>query len=710
MASGVQTIRFRGNKPATPAGKQQQPKLRHVGLLQDRTRRTSRAPWTPRLLIAARMLLMVRFAGAMYSNITDCDEVFNFWEPLHFATTGYGFQTWELSPAYAIRSWAYVLLHAPFALLPLQILQKRQAFFAVRILFAATSAFIEAKFYRAVVDCVNERVGRYLLFMLLTSAGMWNASTAFLPSTFAMYTTMLGMSYFMFPTSALGSRLPYNFPTGFKRVLYATLSFAAGAVVGWPFSILLAIPFVFEELFLAGADVVDAKSPGSWWMQRTTRLVQSGLIAAVALIVPVLAIDTIAYGRFVLTPLNIVLYNVFGGKERGPELYGTEPASFYILNLLLNFNILLPLALASLPALTLTYMFDRERVEAGFIRIFAQSVATTKKTTTSAVMKAMNVSSAYTTLAVRLAPLYLWLGVLTAQPHKEERFMFPAYPLMCFNAAVTLYLARGWAETLFIKATRSPYRASITGMFSTLTRVVIFVTSLISISRILALNQYYHAPLSLAYHFEYHELPRLLNVTGLLPSYEGDERDEPTVDLAPVAQFNLSLCLGKEWYRFPGHFLVPNSVRVNFVKSAFDGQLPRHFDEDAAEKSLLSWDGLFRRLEVTRRVPSDLNDLNREEVNRYVNVDTCDYLVDLDFPHRPAEEYSTLEPRYALQDDKWERIACRPFLDASRSPLLTRTLWLPGLDSRNSYGDYCLLLQKKRASVRETPVIKSYWS
>ena len=37
--------------------------------------------------------------------------VYNFWEPLHFLDQGYGFQTWELSPKYALRSWAYVLLH-----------------------------------------------------------------------------------------------------------------------------------------------------------------------------------------------------------------------------------------------------------------------------------------------------------------------------------------------------------------------------------------------------------------------------------------------------------------------------------------------------------------------------------------------------------------------------------------------------------------------
>lgn len=175
---------------------------------------------------------------------------------------------------------------------------------------------------------------------------------------------------------------------------------------------------------------------------------------------PIFAVDTVVYSRFVLTPLNIVLYNVFGGRERGPDLYGTEPPSFYILNLLLNFNILLPLALGALPALAITYYFDRKRVEAGFIRIFAHALANKSKAAgqTAPTQSSLPVSSAYTMLAVRLAPLYLWLSVLTVQPHKEERFMFPAYPLVCLNAAVTLYLVRGWAETAYIKITKSPYR------------------------------------------------------------------------------------------------------------------------------------------------------------------------------------------------------------------------------------------------------------
>ena len=64
-------------------------------------------------------------------------------------------------------------------------------------------------------------------------------------------------------------------------------------------------------------------------------------------------------------------------------------------------------------------------------------------------------------LALRLAPFYLWLGILSAQPHKEERFMYPVYPMLCFNAAVAVYLVKGWMEVIFIKATNSPYRVSL---------------------------------------------------------------------------------------------------------------------------------------------------------------------------------------------------------------------------------------------------------
>jgi hypothetical protein len=46
----------------------------------------------------------------------DCDETFNYWDPLHYLLFGRGFQTWEYSPQFSLRTYAYVLLHAVFGL------------------------------------------------------------------------------------------------------------------------------------------------------------------------------------------------------------------------------------------------------------------------------------------------------------------------------------------------------------------------------------------------------------------------------------------------------------------------------------------------------------------------------------------------------------------------------------------------------------------
>ena len=137
-----------------------------------------------------------------------------------------------------------------------------------------------------------------------------------------------------------------------------------------------------------------------------------------------------------MTPWNLIKYNVFD-SGKGSTLYGTEPWYFYLFNLLLNFNIALPLALISLPALFITQIVEYKRLGP---------------------KPGPEESSPYTLMTMRLAPLYLWVGFMSLQPHKEERFMYPIYPLICFNAAVTLYLVRGWIEVAYIKATSSPYK------------------------------------------------------------------------------------------------------------------------------------------------------------------------------------------------------------------------------------------------------------
>ncbi|KAG6900526.1 hypothetical protein C0993_009479 [Termitomyces sp. T159_Od127] len=400
-----------------------------------------------------------------------------------------------------------------------------------------------------------------------------------------MYMTMFAFSFALDRPSFRNSR----------RTLLATVSFAVGAIVGWPFALALALPFVFEELFLFGTDLVTPEVYQSWLFKRWTRLFFAGLCALLVL-VPVVGIDSLAYGRLTIVPWNIVEYNIFGGAKRGPDLYGTSPWSYYFLNLILNFNILVPLSLLALPALLVTYFVDNKRL---------------------GIVKPVHESSPFTLLAIRLLPFYLWLGILTSQAHKEERFMFPAYPLLCLNAAVTLYLMRGWQEALFIKITMSPYQASQSLLFSRFTLSVLTAVSTISFSRIMALWHYYHAPMTVAWAFETQEIPRLLNVTGLIPTYPGIPHDEkPRIDLTPVKHFDLKLCVAKEWHRFPGSYLVPDGVAVEFVKSEFNGLLPGHFENTPAEVNSTS---AFWLRPGTSHIPEAQNNLNKEEPSRYVS-------------------------------------------------------------------------------------------
>lgn len=52
------------------------------------------------------------------------------------------------------------------------------------------------------------------------------------------------------------------------------------------------------------------------------------------------------YRQYTIVAWNIIKYNIFS-DGRGPDLYGTEPWYYYILNGFLNFNIVFLLALGS---------------------------------------------------------------------------------------------------------------------------------------------------------------------------------------------------------------------------------------------------------------------------------------------------------------------------------------------------------------------------
>lgn len=120
----------------------------------------------------------------------------------------------------------------------------------------------------SVLECGTHQ----LVFLLFCSPSrLLTTDKAFLPSSFAMYTTTLACSY--------SFRLPSI--SNNRRTLAATLAFATGAILGWPFSLLVSIPFIFEELFVYGLDRVPPELYRKWLRKRLTRLFSCGLVASI---------------------------------------------------------------------------------------------------------------------------------------------------------------------------------------------------------------------------------------------------------------------------------------------------------------------------------------------------------------------------------------------------------------------------------------------
>uniref|UniRef100_T1GP40 Uncharacterized protein n=1 Tax=Megaselia scalaris TaxID=36166 RepID=T1GP40_MEGSC len=56
----------------------------------------------PQVDTAFKTFISARFCSAIWAYISDCDETFNYWEPLHYVIYGRGLQTWEYSPEFAL--------------------------------------------------------------------------------------------------------------------------------------------------------------------------------------------------------------------------------------------------------------------------------------------------------------------------------------------------------------------------------------------------------------------------------------------------------------------------------------------------------------------------------------------------------------------------------------------------------------------------------
>lgn len=563
------------------------------------------------LNVTLYLCLISNILAAVFSPIQDCDEVFNFWEPAHYLEHGYGLQTWEYSPVYSIRSWLYVSLHAFVGKVGSFFLSTKSAeFYVIRVFLAIFCAACQTRLYSSICRALNPRIGLIFLMVSIFSPGMFHASTAFLPSSFTMYTSMLGLAAFL------------DYKNG-PKTAQGIMWFGLGAIVGWPFAGALILPLIAEEIVIC----LFAGSIGS-----LLYMIFDGALRCLAIVGLEMAVDYAFFRRIALVPWNIVAYNIFGGQGRGPEIFGTEPWTFYIRNLLLNFNIWFALALLSGPLLIIQALFR------------------SKTTSVQTVLRSITLT----------APFYMWFGIFTLQPHKEERFMYPVYPFIALNAALAFHIILTYLGSSNPKEVigRLPAKLKLAAVMS-----VVLVAFNAGMLRILGMITAYNAPLKV-----------------FQPLQEVD-----------IAHAGSSVCFGKEWYRFPSSYFLPHDMRAKFIRSEFDGLLPGEFPDAPSP---------FGRLEGASQIPSGMNDFNEEDPDKYVDISQCSFLVDSYFPGREA---TTLEPHYILDESQWESVSCANFLDASQTGLLGRLIWVPNLpfipdQLQRKWGQYCLLQRRTDTS------------
>lgn len=177
------------------------------------------------------------------------------------------------------------------------------------------------------------------------------------------------------------------------------------------------------------------------------------------------------------------------------------------------------------------------------------------------------------------SPFYLWLAIFTLQPHKEERFMYPAYPALAFNAATSLHILLANFGSTNPRSIFSKIPAQIKFLV-----IISFVLTSFDIGA--------------------------LRTIGTMTAYSA-----PLSIYAPLQEKNAVhegefVCLAKEWYRFPSSYHLPDQTRAKFIKSDFSGLLPGEFSE--IKPGSESFPG-------TWLIPTGMNDENLEDLRKYVS-------------------------------------------------------------------------------------------
>ena len=109
----------------------------------------------------------------------------------------------------------------------------------------------------------------------------------------------------------------------------------------------------------------------------------------------------------------------------------------------------------------------------------------------------------------------------------------------------------------------------------------------------------------------------MLRIVNMITAYNAPLKVFEPLGRPEVAHGGESVCFGKEWYRFPSSFFLPNGMRAKFIRSEFRGLLPGEFPDATSYKDLVAG---------TSQLPTGMNDRNLEDPGKYVSHTFYDFV------------------------------------------------------------------------------------
>lgn len=588
--------------------------------------------------ILSAALLLTRLHAAFYAIIPDCDEVYNYWDPLNFLIRFFGKQTWEYSPEYAIRSWVYLI---PYSLLiyPINLVKyiinfsnssfnvpDYSLFYLIRIILALVFTLSEIKLSKS-LKFLNKNLPTWFLLSQILSPGMYQASISILPSSFGLLFGILSTSFIIsyFNTEkflisidnelinlesstkdkdtesidkiAPRTNMLLNFyrvstPLITKSYTLATLLISIGGIGGgWPFSLILIAPFVTYVLIRSLIYTPKSILKNNYSISKTFSIYfLAGLSSLFFIAYFISQFDSLFYKKITYVSYNILSYNVLNtDADAGPNIFGVESWNWYFKNLLLNYHVLLIIAISNFLTLTNKYQ-----------------------------------------LIIYKLPLLSWLIIFSLQPHKEERFMYPIYHLISISFAQFMSC--------------DTFNKSIFKSIKKLINWTVISTSIfLFLTRVNNLNTNYSAPINT---FKY--------------LYDSTNTFNPITE---------NICIGREWYHYPSSLFLHSNQRLKFTNSQFDGMLPNDFNEPIVK----NFEGLVN---TTSQIPPGFNNKNQFNKNFITDIEECTYFIDID------KQKSSDDATSILDLDVWETSYCTPMIDIDQSRGIQRILDLSGFFER----------------------------